>query len=355
MRTTFAALLLLPLTGCAGGMAARQASAERAIESILADYANELGPGASVLVRKDGQVLAARGMGLARISSGERADALTNYRLASVTKQFTAMAILILSEQGALGLDDPIGRWLPKLPAWGDRITIRHLLTHTSGIADYEDLIPGNATRQVLDRDVLHLVREAETTSFEPGSSYAYSNTGYALLALIVENASGETFPAFLTRRMFAPLGMSGTVAFVSGTNTVARRAFGHSRSDQGWTETDQSSTSAVLGDGGIYSSVFDLAKWDAHLEEPFLVSREKVAEAFRPWTRTNEEGVGYGYGWRIGQLDGRRMLFHTGETIGFRNALLRLPEARLFVVILTNRNEGKPLEAAKEIARGLQ
>ncbi|MGH9457038.1 MAG: serine hydrolase domain-containing protein [Thermoanaerobaculia bacterium] len=340
-------LFTLALSGCAssGDRLARD------VATILDAYTAPGEPGASVLVRHRGEILFARGFGLADLDANRAAESGTNYRLASVTKQFTAMASLLLVDDGVVRLDDPVSRWLDDLPPWGERVTIRHLLTHTSGVLDYEDLIPEQQTEQVHDRDVLDILRRHDATSFEPGSRYRYSNSGYALLALVVESASRKTFPDFLRGRIFEPLGMKDTLAFVEGESTVRERAFGHSRKGAAWTRTDQSLTSAVLGDGGVYSSVLDLARWDAELERPTLLSAELLAMAFTPATETDVEGVSYGFGWKIGELAGRRTVFHTGSTIGFRNALLRIPEERLTVIVLTNRNEGQPIDQAKAIA----
>ncbi len=349
MRTRLIALLILPLVGCASGTPPR--TLDDRIDAILAAYRAPGVPGASVLVRHDGRIVVAKGIGLADLDSGTAATASTNYRLASVTKQFTAMAILILANEGRLSLADPIERWLAALPPWSDGVTIRHLLTHTSGIVDYEDLIAKDATRQVLDRDVLDLLAGQSDRYFAPGTSYRYSNSGYALLALIVERASGMPFQDFLRLRIFEPVGMSATLAWLQGGPAVPDRAYGHGRSGNGWSRTDQSITSAVLGDGGIYSSVSDLAKWDAELGRPTLIPPALLEEAFTPATKTDVAGISYGYGWRIGELAGRRMLHHTGETRGFRNAILRIPEEELTVVVLTNRDEGTPIDAAKKIA----
>ncbi|HEY0591005.1 MAG TPA: serine hydrolase domain-containing protein, partial [Thermoanaerobaculia bacterium] len=333
MRTRLLALLVLPLVGCAS--ATPPAGVEARIDAILAEYAAAGAPGASVLVRHDGRIVVAKGIGLADLENRTAATATTNYRLASVTKQFTAMAILILADEGKLSLGDSIGRWLGDLPSWGEGVTIRHLLTHTSGIVDYEDLIAKDATRQVLDRDVLDLLAAQNDRYFAPGTSYRYSNSGYALLALIVERASGMPFQDVLRQRIFAPVGMRATLAYLQDGPPVEQRAFGHSRSGDGWVRDDQSITSAVLGDGGIYSSVRDLAAWDAELDRPTLIPARLLEEAFTPATATDVAGVSYGYGWRIGELAGKRMLHHTGETRGFRNALLRIPSERLTVVVL--------------------
>ncbi|HEU4521353.1 MAG TPA: serine hydrolase domain-containing protein [Thermoanaerobaculia bacterium] len=309
---------------------------ETAVDEIMRAYAGDQ-PGASVLVFQDGQVVFRRAYGLADVNRGIAATTATNYRLASVTKQFTAAAILRLAEQGKLSLGDPVRRFLPSLPSETDAVTIRHLLTHSSGIVDYEDVMPQGAGAQLLDRDVLTILESQRSTYFPPGSSYQYSNSGYALLALIVEKASGTSFADFLREEIFLPLGMNDTVAHQEGVSTVARRAFGH--------PADQSSTSAVLGDGGVYSSVDDLARWLAALD------RGIFADAAIPRVTTSDPKVQYGYGWRISEHDGRRVVMHTGETIGFRNALVRFPGDRLAVVVLTNRDEGKPLDLALRIS----
>lgn len=353
MRRSLISLVLLPLAGCAGAAvpADSQDALERQVARILAAYDDPRSPGASVLVRHHGRILLATGLGAADLDQGVPASAGTNYRLASITKQFTAMAIMILAEEGGLRLDDPIAKHIEGLPAWSDVATIRHLLTHTSGILDYEDRIPEEMTRQLHDRDVEEILRSATTTYFAPGTGYRYSNSGYALLARVVERRSGLDFPELLRRKIFEPLAMTSSVAFVDGVNAVANRAYGHEREGGRWTRRDQSSTSAVLGDGGIYSSVLDLARWDAELASPTLVSPTMMAAAFHPSIATDRPGVHYGFGWRIGTFRGRPTLSHTGETQGFRNAFFRFPGEELSIAVLTNRDEGEPMKLAEEIA----
>ncbi len=319
------------------------------VDALMRDYDGAVS-GASLLVIRDGQAIIRRAYGLSDVAGGVKATPATNYRLASVTKQFTATAIRRLAEEGKLTLDDRVRQWLPTLPASADAITIRHLLTHTSGLIDYEDLMAADTKEQLLDADVLRLLESEERTYFAPGTSYRYSNSGYALLALIVERASGVTFATYLKQRVFEPLGMDATVAHEESISTVANRAYGHSFADKAfadnaWTRTDQSSTSAVLGDGGIYSSIDDLAKWDAALYDAFY------APAFVPATATDDPNVQYGLGWRISRHRGERMLWHSGETRGFRNVLMRFPEKRLTVVLLTNRNDPAPYATALKVA----
>ncbi len=315
-------------------------------DQLMVRYDGDV-PGASLLVLKDGEPVVRRGYGRSDLERGIEAGPATNYRLASVTKQFTAAAILLLAEDGTLDLDDPLRQWLPSLPDATDGITLHQVLSHTSGLIDYEDFIPETLTAQLHDADVLRILEGQDRTYFEPGSNYRYSNSGYALLALIVERASGKRFPAFLHERIFQPLGMHDTLAYVQGGPEVPHRAFGYSRVDGDWTRTDQSQTSAVLGDGGIYSSIDDLAKWDAALYDDRLLSDESRRLAFTAVTPTDDPGVEYGYGWRISGDS----LWHSGETMGFRNVIVRWPQRRLTVILLSNRNDPEPYRTALEIA----
>ena len=335
-------LLVLPTLLCAQ---------PAAIDALFADYARPNAPGASVVVIRDGKALYRRAYGLADVEAHTAATAATNYRLASVTKQFTAMSILILAERGKLFLDDPLSKFFPDYPAYGKSITVRQLLTHTSGLLEYEDLIPASRTAQVKDRDVLDLLKHQDHTYFAPGSSWRYSNTGYAHLAMIVEKISGMTFAAFLKQNIFDPLHMSQTVAFEDGVSTVANRAFGYSQRGAAFERTDQSLTSAVLGDGGIYSSIDDLFRWDQALYTTQLVRADTLQQAFTSVLLTNGKPTNYGFGWEIGEFQGIKTVRHGGSTIGFRTNILRIPDRKFTVIVLANRNEAKPAEIADRIA----
>jgi CubicO group peptidase (beta-lactamase class C family) len=318
------------------------------IDELMRPYTGDA-PGASVLVLRAGKPVFRRAYGFADMESHTPAAPATNYRLASMTKQFTAASILLLAQDGRLSLSDPIQKWFPRLPRATAPITVRHLLTHTSGLIDYEDVMPEGLTAQLHDADVLRLLESQDRTYFAPGSNYRYSNSGYALLALIVARASGKDFATFLRERIFQPLGMQNTVAFEEGVSTVPNRAYGYSPSNNNsWTRTDQSLTSAVLGDGGIYSSIDDLMKWDAALYDKRLLSASYRRLAFSPSTPTDDPEVKYGFGWRItGET-----LWHSGETIGFRNVIVRYPKRCFTVIVLTNRDGPEPYPIALAIAK---
>lgn len=344
-RIAAALLCMAVFAGCA----TRNPGMQSKVDELMRPYSGDV-PSASVLVLNDGMPLVKRAYGLADVEGHVAATPATNYRLASVTKQFTAACVLLLSEEGKLALNDPVRRWLPELPDTTSAVTIRHLLTHTGGLVDYEDVMPADQASQLHDADVLKILAGQRNVYFAPGTSYRYSNSGYALLALIVEHASGKSFQDFLRERIFLPLGMHDTLAYVDGGPEVPHRAYGYSEIEGRWVRTDQSTTSAVLGDGGVYSSIVDLAKWDAALYDDRLLSDASRAAAFSAHTQVVGEPyqAEYGYGWRITGDS----LWHSGETIGFRNVIVRYPRHRLTVVLLSNRNDPEPYATAKAIAQ---
>lgn len=313
---------------------------EAAIDKLFHDFSGDH-PGASVMVIHDGKPIFARAYGMADVEKKVPCTTNTDFRLASVTKQFTAMGIMILAERKKLSLDGSITKFFPKLPAYAHGITIRHLLTHTSGIHDYEDLIPSSVTEQVKDIDVLHLLEKENTTYFPPGSKFRYSNSGYALLALIIQEASGQTYAEFLKANIFDPLGMSNSVAYEKGISTVPNRAFGYAKNGDRFEPADQSLTSAVLGDGGIYSSVVDMCKWDQSLYTDKLVSRAMLKDAYTVHSKNSDmPGSGYGYGWYLASYKGTEQIWHYGSTCGFSTKIERFPQKKTTIIVLTNRHD---------------
>jgi CubicO group peptidase (beta-lactamase class C family) len=336
------AMILLVLAACSG-----KHDETRPIDALMQAYRGGV-PGASVLVIHDGLPIVRRAYGYADLEAKVPATPLTNYRLASITKQFTAAAILLLMEQDKLSLDDPIRKYLPTLPAVTQPVLIRHLLTHTGGLIDYEEVMAPDTVEPLHDADVLHLLEGQNQVYFPAGSAYRYSDTGYSLLSLIVARVSGEDFATFLREHIFKPLHMHQSVAFEAGISTVANRAYGYSLENQVWKRTDQSLTSAVLGDGGVYSSIDDLAKWDQALYDGRLLKPATWKMAFSPDTPTDDPNVAYGFGWRISG----ESIWHSGETMGFRNVIVRYPQHRLTVIVLCNRNDPEPYPLALAIAK---
>ncbi len=351
-----AALLaaLALLVGCAGATSSTRAPPSvdaRAVDPLFTAYDGPEGPGASAIVIHEGQVVLRRAWGLADLDARTRATPETQYRLASLTKQFTAMAVMLLVEEGKLRYDDRVVDVLPGFPAHASEVRIRHLLNHTSGLWDYEAFVPDTQTVQVKDRDVLALLSRADRTYFPPGTAVRYSNSGYAVLALLVEHVGGMPFARFLRERVFSPLGMHATVAHEEGISTVARRAYGYVAEANGFRPRDQSPTSAVLGDGGVYSSVAELVAWDAALDAHTLVPEATQRLAWTPAALPDGSSSRYGFGWFIDEDAGRMRLSHHGETCGFTNAIVKYPEQRLTVIVLTNRAGGEPWRLAQRLA----
>ena len=348
-RALVITLLVSFVAGCASGHTPMTGTPDP-IDALFTDYTGSAVPGASVLVVQDGRVVLARAYGMADPVHGVAATTRTDYRLASVTKQFTAMAIMLLVRDGKLGYDLPVRDILPEMPRASQQVTIRNLLNHTSGILDYEDLIPDTETVQIHDADVLRLLSARDSMNFAPGTHYRYSNSGYCLLALVVERVSGMPFPRFLHERIFAPLGMTSSVAHQDGIDTVPNRAYGFTPDSGRFLPTDQSVTSATLGDGGVYTSALDLVRWDQALYPGGLLDSATLVQATTP-PALPSDSTQYGFGWFIDAYRGVRRWRHTGETSGFRNAIQRFPDRRFTVIILTNRNGGDPATIAERIA----
>lgn len=366
-------LIALPALALSTVSASAQVSSTQ-IDSIFSSLKSTTAPGAAVLVVRNGRPVFRRGYGVTDLRTLHPIDAKTNFRLASFTKQFTAACIMLLARDGKLHYDDHLTDFFPEFPAYGKSITVRNLLNHTSGLPDYEELMmkqypdtPPEKVPQILDAGVLKLLEQQTSGEFAPGSKWEYSNSGYAVLAMIVEKVSGQSFGQFLHQRIFLPLGMKNTLAYEKGKNEVPHRAYGHTKLGQSdkdaWHETDQSPTSAVLGDGGIYSSIDDLAKWDRALRDHALLTEAEMLPALTAVQPTggpakSEDGtaISYGFGWFLDPYHGHqnqahKRMSHDGETIGFRTTIQRFPDDNLTVIVLDNRADINPEELALKVA----
>lgn len=346
-----------------------------AIDRIFAPLATEKSPGVAGLVRKGGRTIFERGYGARELRTLANIDAQTDFRLASCSKQFTAASIMLLVHDGKLRYEDKLTDVFPEFPAYGKSITIRNLLNHTSGLPDYEDLMAAeekrkgaaiwSEARQIQDPEVLQLLEKEAAGKFAPGTRWSYSNSGYVVLGLVVARISGKPFAQFLRERIFAPLGMRETLAYEKGRREVPQRAYGHAREGHGWKETDQSSTSATLGDGGIYSSLDDLAKWDEALAQHTLLSEAEMLPALTPvklgdgsepqWPAHSDrpEGtpVAYGFGWFLDPYRGQQRTWHYGDTVGFHSYIVRFAKDRLTIIVLSNRTDLDPEGLALKVA----
>ncbi len=339
-------------------------SRARSVEDVFSGMSSDRAPGAAVLVLRDGRAVFARGFGVADLRTMRPVDELTNFRLASVTKPFTAAAVVLLVREGKLRYEDTLTSVFPEFPAYGRDITIRQLLQHTSGLPDYENLMapPGPGVpveeAQITDAGVLGLLERQTAGKFPPGTRWEYSNSGYVILGLVVEKTSGLPFGRFLRDRIFAPLGMDGTLAYERGKNEVRDRACGHSFENGKWRETDQSPTSATLGDGGVYSSLRDMARWDAALRERTLLDAAELERIMTPVVVPEGPPVepdgtpaAYGFGWFLNPWKGHARAWHYGETIGFRTAIQRFIDDGVTVIVLSNRGDADAADLALKAA----
>jgi len=376
---------VLPLALAVSGVPASAQVSSSQIDAIFAALKSSDAPGAAVLVVRNGRVAFRRGYGVTDLRTKTKIDAYTNFRLASFTKQFTAACVMLLARDGKLHYDDHLTDFFPEFPEYGKSITVRNLLNHTSGLPDYGELLmklypntPPEQVPQILDAGVLKLLEQQTSGEFPPGTKWEYSNSGYAVLAMIVEKVSGKPFGQFLQERIFVPLKMTNTLAYEKGKNEVPHRAYGHTGKDETkpdeakkddmkkdetrpgeiWQETDQSPTSAVLGDGGIYSSLDDLEKWDRALRNHTLLTEKEMQPALTPVEPTggpskfpDGTSVTYGFGWFLDPYRGHQRMSHDGGTIGFRTTIQRFPNDALTIIILANRTDVNPEALALKAA----
>ncbi len=336
-----------------------QTSEEKLDQALEKMTVGSNSPSTSVLIIDHGKIVYKKSFGYSDVETLEKATPKTNYRLASLTKMFTAMSIIILHDRGLLDYDTKVSDIFDDFPAYGKNITIRHLLTHRSGLKDYYDYTDllnrkFDVTHQLLDKDVYEIIKKMDDTYFESGSSFKYSDTGYTLLGRIVEKISGTKLSDFMKENIFVPLEMNDTVAFDKELNlTIPNRAYGADSGDTAFITKDQSYSSAVLGDGGVYSSLEDLYKWDQGLYGEKLVSKASLTEAYTPPLYINSKFDNYSSGWFFRKNANNELeQLHTGGTQGFTTLYLRIPGQQKTLIVLTNKNENGKIFEIERLVR---
>jgi CubicO group peptidase (beta-lactamase class C family) len=317
-------------------------------EGIAAKKVASFGVG----VVRDGRLVLARGYGMADLENQVPATAETVYRLGSITKQFTAVAIMLLAEEGKLSVDDELTKFLPDYPTHGKKITLRHLLQHTSGIKSYTSLenFPKIARNDYSHDELIGLFKNMPL-EFEPGTKWNYSNSGYYLLGMVIEKASSQKYEEFLAERIFRPLGMSDT-RYGHLQPLIPRRAMGYRNSLEGLVNDDFISMDAPYAAGALVSTVLDLVKWSQALDSGALLSSESYAAMYERTKLENDSTRPYGFGWQLGELAGHKSIGHGGGIPGFSTMITRYPEDRLSVIVLSNTSTANSGEVAKRIAR---
>jgi D-alanyl-D-alanine carboxypeptidase len=291
-------------------------------------------PGLALAVVRDGKLIKERGYGLANVELNVPVTPETVFEIGSITKQITAAAVMLLVEEGKVGLDDPLSKHLPDTPeAWAG-VTVRHLLTHTSGLKNYTGL-KGFELTERLKRDEFVRRVAAHPPAFKPGDAHSYGNTNYSLLGYVIESASGKSYWEFVGGRIFRPLGMAST-ADRDPRNIVMNRADGYEWENGKLVGRDYDLTD-VFSAGAIVSTVRDLVKWEAALSGGRVLKPASLEESWRPVRLNSGKTHPYGLGWYVETLRDRRVVRHTGQTAGFAASLARYPDDKLVVIVLTN------------------
>jgi D-alanyl-D-alanine carboxypeptidase len=309
-------------------------------------------PGLSLAIVKADKIVKMRGYGFANVEHQVPATADTVYEIGSVTKQFTAMSMLLLNEQGRVSLDDTLAKCLPDVPTAWKPLTLRQLLTHTSGVPDYEAVMGYDSYRLVMTPEQVYAYVKDKPLDFPPGTKWNYSNTGYYLLSLVLEKVSGEKFIDFVTKHILVPAGMTHTRSS-EPVDVIPHRAAGYDYSDA-LRNRDAMQPSATLGAGVLVSTVGDLVRWAAVIKKRGILKPESYALFFTDTVLTDGGHAGYGMGWFVEPMRGHRVLTHSGGTAGFGTNFLYLPDDDVTIIVVMNSGSANPISITNHFARVL-
>ncbi|HBR10445.1 TPA: penicillin-binding protein [Candidatus Acetothermia bacterium] len=322
------------------------------VDRLFAVWDKPDSPGCILGIIERGRMMYNRGYGMADLEHDIPITSKTVFRIASTSKQFTAMCIVLLAEEGRIALDDDIRKYLPEIPQYESSITIRHLLHHTSGIRDYLDLMGLAGMREndyYTDDEVLAMLARQKKLNFKPGDQYLYSNAGYFLLSMIVQRAGDKSLRNFAAEKIFQPLGMSSTHFCDDHTMIVKDRAIGYSPVDDSGYRINMT-TLDIVGDGGILTTVEDLFLWDQNFYRPKL-GKDSITHLLSPGKLNNGERLDYACGLIIRDYKGLKMVSHGGAFVGFRAEMIRFPAQEFTVICLANVSSINPHQLALQVA----
>jgi CubicO group peptidase (beta-lactamase class C family) len=329
-----------------------QPAARPEIDAIFSEWNTSDSPGCALGVYQNGRIAYERGYGMASLEHDVPITPETVFYVGSLSKQFTAAAAALAIQQERLSADDGIRKYLPELPAYANAITVRHLVHHTSGLRDYNTLlsIAGRRGDEAFDNlTVLKITARQKKLNFEPGAEYLYSNTGYTLLALIVERATGVRFSEYAHAQIFKPLGMTVTHYHTDETRLVKWRALAYDRGEAGITLNTPNNERA--GAGGVFTSVRDLLRWDENFYDARVGGPELVKQLQAAGTLNGGRPLTYAWGLQVGTYRGQPLIEHGGSLGGYRAHLLRLPKQHVSVAILCNLGSISPGIQARQVA----
>ncbi len=346
-------VLLATFASDVSAQEARTSELSQKVDQLFAEWDKTSSPGCALGVIQDGELAYRRGYGMANLEHGVPISSSSVFYIASTSKQFVASSVILAAEQGYLSLDDDIRQHVPELPDYGEKISIRHLLNHTSGLRDYLTLwsLAGEEFADVHEpEEAVALIARQKQLNFQPGSEYLYSNSGYLLLAVIIERATGKKLREFAHDNIFAPLGMTHSHFHDDHTHISERRAIGHFKRDDGSIGMYVSNFDLV-GSGGLHTSVDDLLYWVRNFYENRLGHGSLLEELHRRGILTSGDTIDYASGLSIGKYRGFATVSHGGSAQGYRTELLRFPDQRLSVIVLCNLGEISPTGLAREVA----
>ena len=326
---------------------------EAKVDQLFAEWNRSDSPGAALAVTRDGEIIYKRGYGLANLEYDIPITPTTIFDIASVSKQFAAFAIATLAHDGKLSLDDDIRIYLPDVPDFGHTITLRHLLHHTSGLRDWVQslVIAGVTMEDVISfKHILKMVRHQKALNFEPGAAYSYSNTGYNLLAEIVETVTGDSFREWTDANIFKPLAMTNSHFHDDHQMILKNRAYSYQAVENGGFKHAVNNTTA-LGSSSLFSTVEDLAKWILNFDNIQIGEQTVIEQMHQRGVLNNGEQISYAFGLNIGDYRGLKTVGHSGSWRGFRSHLMRVPDQKFGVVILCNLDTFNPLNLAEKVA----
>ncbi len=334
---------LAALSAAAPSPAPASVSLAAALDAMLGAAFPADRPGAAVLVKRGEEVLLRKGYGMANLELGVALRPDSVFEIGSITKQFTAAGILLLAERGQLRLDDDITRYLTDFPTHGKQITIQHLLTHTSGVADYTRLPEWAAhMRDDLPPAAVAALFKDKPLDFAPGERWAYDNSGYFLLGMVIEKVAGKDYGQFMMDEIFRPLGMKST-RYGSNADLILHRASGYEKAGDRFVNAEYHSMTQPFAAGALVSDVDDLAIWDRALYGESLLKQATLLRMFTPGRLSSGATTRYANGWIFGSLGEHAVVWHNGSIPGFASALLRVPDQRLLVVVLSNDGSHQP------------
>jgi CubicO group peptidase (beta-lactamase class C family) len=316
-----------------------QESTTDKVDKIFADWNTTSSPGCALAIVRDGSILYEHGYGMANLELGIAITPQSVFDIGSVSKQITAMAILLLEQEHKLSLDDDVRKYLPEIPDYGSKITIRHMLHHTSGLRNYDDLFDLEGIPEAdltTDRDAMELIVRQKGVNFKPGDEFVYSDTNYFLMSQMVKRITGQTLRQFAQDRIFGPLGMTSTHFHDDHTMIVPRRATGYAPHQGGGFEMDMSNFEQ-LGDGSVMTTVEDLFKWDQNFEHPQVGGADAIRQLTTPGVLNNGQAVPYAMGLFMDRYRGLNWVHHSGEWVGYRAALSRFPHQHFSTLVLCN------------------